>query len=186
MERHKTCSFFGHRNIQITQNLKTELYNLIKMLIEKNNVTTFLFGSRSNFIDLCHQIVTQLKANYPNIKRIAYPCQHEMCILERDKPLWEDTFFKVFKKQIEFNTYEQEVEFKEKYISGKAGYLKRNQAIINASDYCIFYYDKNYLPPKRKASKSAVNTYQPQSGTAIAYNYAIKTQKTTINVFKPI
>jgi hypothetical protein len=38
--------------------------------------------------------------------------------------------------------------------------------------YGVFYYNPEYLPPKRKSSKKSVNEYQPPSGTSLAYEYA--------------
>jgi hypothetical protein len=52
--------------------------------------------------------------------------------------------------------------------------VERNQDMVNASDYCIFYYDPQYQPPKRKYSKRSVGEYQPKSGTQLAWEYANK------------
>ena len=60
---HKTCSFIGHRKIDESEELKQRLINVIEDLIVNHNVFTFLFGSRSEFNDLCHEIVTNLKKN---------------------------------------------------------------------------------------------------------------------------
>ena len=65
----KTCCFFGHRKIEITEELKNRLLAIIENLIISENVTTFLFGSRSQFDDLCHTIVTELKEKYPHLRR---------------------------------------------------------------------------------------------------------------------
>jgi len=48
---------------------------------------------------------------------------------------------------------------------------------IDQSDFCLFYYDENYLPPKRKWAKRDLFEYQPQSGTALAYKYAQQKKK---------
>lgn len=61
----------------------------------------------------------------------------------------------------------EEIEYKTKYTSGRVSYVERNQAMINDSDYCIFYYDENY---------------QPKSGTALAYTYAKQKKKQIINI----
>ena len=45
------------------------------------------------------------------------------------------------------------------------------------------YYDENYIPKKRKNSRRDIKEYQPKSGTAVAYNYAVKKKKEIINVF---
>ena len=49
-----------------------------------------------------------------------------------------------------------------------------------------FYYDKEYLPPRRKSGKRGVTYSQPQSGCAIAYDYALKNKKRIINVFSGV
>ena len=53
-----TCCFFGHRKITETDELKSNLYSEIEKLIINEKVNTFLFGSKSQFDDLCHTIVT--------------------------------------------------------------------------------------------------------------------------------
>ena len=60
---------------------------------------------------------------------------------------------------------------------------KKNQAMIDHSDYCLFYYDKNYLPPKRKLAKRDLFAYQPNSGNALAYKYALQKKKCVHNFF---
>ena len=46
----KAC-FIGHKSIEITEELKISLKDTVEMLIN-NGVTTFLFGSMSDFDDL--------------------------------------------------------------------------------------------------------------------------------------
>ena len=67
--------------------------------------------------------------------------------------------------------------------AGAASYVERNQAMINSSDICVFYYDDNYLPARRKQSRRALSDYQSKSGTSIAYEYAVKKKKTIYNLF---
>ena len=67
--------------------------------------------------------------------------------------------------------------------AGKASYVERNQEMINKSDFCVIYYDENYLPPRRRNSKRDLTDYQPNSGTAVAYNYAVRKGKEIVNVF---
>ena len=69
--------------------------------------------------------------------------------------------------------FEEEFEHKTKYEAGRASYVERNQAMINDSDYCVFYYDKNYFPLTRT-----------KSGTKLAYEYAVRKNKKVINLFK--
>ena len=63
----KICSFFGHRKIDITKELKEKVKEIIENLIINHNVFTFLFGSRSDFDHLCHLVVTELKQKYGKI-----------------------------------------------------------------------------------------------------------------------
>lgn len=65
-----TCCFIGHREINATDELKKKLCLLIEHLITEESIDTFLFGSKSQFDDLCYDIVTEIKKKYPHIKRI--------------------------------------------------------------------------------------------------------------------
>lgn len=183
MEKHKVCSFFGHRKIETTEELKQKVKNTIENLIVSKNVKVFLFGSRSEFDSLCHLIVTELKEKYKDITRIKYTCKSETCVLEREREYWEKIYSRVYKEEVYLLGVEQEREHKTKYIAGKASYIERNYEMIYNSDYCVFLYDKNYHPPLRLCSKRSVGIYQPKSGTALAYIYAKQQKKILINVF---
>lgn len=165
----RCCCFFGHRKIVETGELKNIIYDTAENLIVNKNVDTFLFGSKSDFDDLCHKIITDLKKKYPQIKRIyvraEYPYISDLyrnSLLER----YEDTYYP------------------EKMIgAGKARYVERNYEMISGSNYCIVYYDENYFLPRRKNNKRCVTGYQPKSGTKLAYEYAVKMCE-VVNVFE--
>ena len=168
IDKDKTCCFFGHRKIDETKELKNKLYEIIEKLIVNEKIDTFLFGSKSQFDDLCHEIVTELKEKYPHIKRIYVrsafqhiPDWHEDNLLKH----YEVTYFS---------------EHMEK--AGKASYVERNQEMIIHSKFCVVYYDENYLPPRHKNSRHDLFDYQPKSGTAVAYDYAIRKKKEIITV----
>ena len=55
--------------------------------------------------------------------------------------------------------------------------------MIDMSDVCVFYFNRDYLPPKRKTSRRGIFEYQPKSGTALAFAYAKRKRKIIINVF---
>ena len=56
--------------------------------------------------------------------------------------------------------------------------------MIDNSNYCIFYYNENYIPIlKRQAKNHALSPIGRNSGTKIAYEYAIKKKKLIINLF---
>ena len=66
--------------------------------------------------------------------------------------------------------------------AGRASYVERNQAMINVSDCCVFYYLERYLPEQRKKAKRDLFVYQPKSGTKVAYDYAVTKRKKIINI----
>lgn len=90
----------------------------------------------------------------------------------------------MYHKEVHLLGVEEEIEHKTKYTAGSASYIERNYAMINASDYCIFYYDENYLPEYKRYSKKGIGFYQPNSGTALAYSYAKRKNKIIINIFE--
>lgn len=166
----KICSFFGHRNTKATPELCNELKRTIVRLIEEKDVKLFLFGSKSSFDDLCLKMVTEIQKDYPEIKRI-YVRSHYPYIDKRYKDYllerYDDT---LLPSRVE--------------NAGKASYVERNQEMINASDFCVFYYDTEYKPPLRKQSKNVLSAYQPKSGTFLAYEYAKQKKKEIINLFR--
>ena len=185
----KACSFFGHRNTTLTQMQKSKLQDVIEDLIVNHGVERFLLGSRSSFNEICHAIVTDLRNKYPTVKRYAYTCPSEACFLENMREYWEDVFSSYHKRKITFLGVEKEIEHKTKYTAGCGSYVERNQAMIDDSDYCIFYYNEKYLPQRRKISPKYASDYQPKSGTALAYQYANRRLRTgkilgIINLFE--
>ena len=154
MPVNNTACFFGHRTINETEELKEQLCETIERLIVDEKVNTFLFGSRSQFNEICLMLVTAIKEKYPHIKRVYVRAEY---------PLINDDYKKYLLKSYE-ETY-----FPEKIAkSGRAVYVERNYEMINNSQFCVFYYNKQNLPLTRK------------SGTEIALNYAITKGKQII------
>ncbi len=166
----QTCCFFGHRKIIESDSLKDQLYRAIENLIIEEKVDTFLFGSKSAFDKLCLAVVTKLKQKYPHIKRIYVRAEYQHIGDEYRKYLlerYEDTY------------YPDNIE-----NAGKAVYIKRNYQMIEKSKFCVIYYDENYIPPRRKNSKKEFADYQPQSGTKLAYEYAVRKGLNIINIME--
>ena len=180
----KSCCFIGHRNVPDTEELRQIIKKTVEELIQKHGVTLFLFGSRSNFDLFCYDVVTELQETYPNIQRIAYTCRHEYVTMKENKEQEEQLLSAVLKKQIHIRAYDAEYEHPTKYTSGRASYVERNQAMINDSDFCVFYFDKRCLPQRRKCGKNQFSDYQPKSGTALAYTYAVQKKKEIYNLFQ--
>lgn len=163
-----SCCFIGHRNIEVTDTLTTHVRTVVLDLLNKG-VEIFYFGSRSQFNDLCWNIVTDLKTDYPNILRVYIRAEYQYVDNDYTNYLlqfYEDTF------------YPSQVEG-----SGKIAYVKRNQLMIGASDYCLFYYNPNYTLPMRK-SKYGLPPKAVRGGTKLAYDYAVSKSKRIINLYE--
>ena len=150
----RTCCFIGHRVINETEGLKNKLSARIKKLVADERVDTFLFGSKSRFDSLCLELVSDLKKEYPYIKRIYVRAEY---------PSISDRY-----KDYLLESYD-ETYYPERIIgAGKAVYVERNYEMIDHSRFCIFYYDERKAPTDRK------------SGTKIALGYAQKRKKEVI------
>ena len=158
----------GHRKINLTEDLKSKLRVTMEKLIVDEKVDMFLFGSRSDFDDLCYEIVTELKEKHPHIKRVYVRAEY---------PFIDESYRNYILESYEDTYYPERME-----NAGRASYVERNQEMINQSDVCVVYYDENYAPPRRRNSRRDLADYQPKSGTKIAYDYAVRKGKTIINV----
>lgn len=146
------CCFIGHRTINETNELKIQLFKIIENLIVKENVGVFLFGSKSQFNDLCYEVVSKVKEKHTHIKRIYVRAEFSQI---------NDIYKEYLLKSYEY-TYYSNTAF------GKSAYVQRNRDMINNSDFCVIYYNQSQFPQKRK------------SGTKIALDYAIKIGKKII------
>ena len=149
-----TCCFLGHRTINETEELKSELCGIIKKLIVDEKVDTFLFGSKSRFNDLCHEIVTKIKEKHPHIKRVYVRAGH---------PYISEHY-----KNYLLKSYEGTYCPKRVIGASRAVYVKCNDDMIDNSQICIVYYDETNTSAMRK------------SGTKIALDHAIKQGKQII------
>ena len=122
----KICSFAGHATLYdseeiIKQKLKKEIINLI----EKENVTTFYSGGKGRFDLLCGYTIGELKKDYPSIKSyliLPYPS------------IRKDTYSKGF-----IETFDNIIYPNLENIPIRFAILKRNEWIINNSDFLIAY-----------------------------------------------
>ncbi len=164
----KACCIFGHRKFTEKEEVKEKLTEIIENLITEENVNTFLFGSQSEFDDLCREVLCKKKEKHPHIKRIYVRAEYQYIDKDYENYLLESC---------------EETYFPESVINaGATSYINRNYEMIDKSDICIVYYKEDYLPPRRKKGKRFLSDYQPKSGTAIAYDYAKRKKKRIINV----
>lgn len=140
----KSCCIFGHRKINLTAEEITILKTCIEYLITKENINTFIFGSKSQFNDLCLNLVSKLKEKHPYIKRIYIRAEYPFITKQYEGYLLRQYEYTYFPKNM--------------IKAGRARYVERNFEMIKKSDICLVYYDANYQ-----------NT---NSGTYKAYKYA--------------
>ena len=164
----KSCCVFGHRKIAGKEELKVRLSAIFENLIINDNVDTFYVGSRSEFDDLCRDVLSDQKEKYPHIQRI---------YIRAEYPDINEDYRKYLLQRCD-DTY-----YPERAINaGKAVYVERNCEMIDKSDICVIYFNDGYLPPRRKNSWRDLTDYQPKSGTGIAYKYAVQKKRTIINL----
>lgn len=122
----KRCCFIGHRTIEESEELFTLLRGTIKRLILEEGVRYFLFGSRSEFDDLCHHIVTEFQQEFPNIVRVAYTRRSEYAVKAEEKEKMERSWASVLKTEVKLKDYDAEVQSDRVFSAGKASYVERN------------------------------------------------------------
>ena len=161
------CCFIGHRTIIETEELKNKIHDTVKKLIVNSNVDRFLFGSKSQFDRLALEIVSQEKEKYPHVKRIYVRA--------------EFPFISEYYKDYLLKKYD-ETYYPEKILGAKRSvYIERNFEMINRSTFCVFYYNQNYIVSSIKKPKKDLGLLNNRnSGTKIAYNYALKNNKIII------
>ena len=165
--KERTCCFFGHRDIEVTDELVNCITKTVEWLITDKDINTFLFGSRSDFDSICLKVVTELKKKYHSIVRI---------YVRAEFPYINEDYVNHLLKFYDY-TY-----FPEHMINaGRAAYVERNHEMIDKSSFCVFYCDGYYISPEKENVKRPAR-YQPRSGTKLAYDYAVKKEKQIINI----
>lgn len=175
-----TITFIGHRKLGANEDeekLKIRLKNLIEYFIVSENAVVFRFGSKSEFNVLSHKVVSALQEKYPKIVRINHTCG-EFVVKGRDKKEFYENALKNLNQTTYIEDYEEIIYSDRVKKANIASYVERNNEMINLSDICIFYYDKNYELAPRKGELVR------KSGTEIAYNFAKQRKKRIINLFE--
>lgn len=154
-----TVACIGHRHIPQTQELADKVQAAVYALVVEEHANTFLFGSKSEFNDLCWRAVTSVRQEFPDIRRIyvrsAYPYVSE-AYLEYLLSLYDETYFP---PQIEG--------------AGYRSYVKRNQEMIGKCDVLFCYYSDEHVEKMCRPS-----------GTGVAVRYARKNGKRIWNIWE--
>lgn len=148
----KICAVFGHSSIKITRELEEKIFIVIEQLINQG-CESFYFGGFGIFDELCHKVVSQLKATYTHIKRIF--CLSDPRHLRTSKrPLWlkSENYEDFVYLNLDFDWWYRRIYF-------------RNCAMIDKSDIVLFYVEK-----------------RENSGAYKTFKYAMKRKKKIINL----
>ena len=154
MEHSKICSFFGHRDVEITD----ELYATTTAEILRSvdfGCCIFYFGGYGDFDDLCYQIVTKIKEKHPelSIKRV-YCVSQERYLRKNTRYFRRENYDDVIYLIPSFEGWYKSIYF-------------RNRAMIDESDTVIFYAEerensgayKAFKYAKKKKGKRIVNLF---------------------------
>lgn len=156
------CCFIGHRNIERASEVQEKLRKELRKLIEQGT-TRFIFGDHSEFNTLCYDTVTELMQEYPQIKRVKF---------RKDYPEITESV-----KQYFFNGYEDNICPKGVAQSGRASYVERNQAMIMASDICIFYSTRTINQNAEKSRNIPQELISPKAAHELLMNLQLVRKK---------
>ncbi len=151
----KICSFFGHREIEITDELYSRTALEIMRAIE-DGCTEFYFGGYGEFDELCYNIVTKIKEENPEFK-----IKRTYCV-SRERYLYKNVRY--FKRE----DYDKVIYLPPAFEGWYKSIYFRNCAMIDKSAVIIFWAEarensgayKAYKYAKRTKGKSIINLYK--------------------------
>ncbi len=173
--------FIGHRKVENKELVKEKVKEVVERLIVEKGVKTFHFGSRSEFDDICHVVVTEFQKIYPDIIRVNYNCKSEYVVKKDERERLEAGWSRLLKEEVKLKDYERGKISDRVYSAGEASYVERNEEMIDDSTYCVFFYREGYKPTPNNPRKSS-----KISGTKLAYDYAVRKKKIIINIVEEI
>lgn len=136
----KIC-VIGHTKVNNKNEIIKKFSFLLHRIRQKCFVLTCLFGSKSEFNDLCYDVYFELSRKDTNMKSIFYRCKHETAWI-KDKCLVNKQTFHFLGNET-FREYDEIVLSKNLLNTTKNSYIQRNFNMIDDSDICIFYYNSN-------------------------------------------
>ncbi len=150
----KICSFFGHRDVEITEQLHTTLTAEIWKSLDFG-CRIFYFGGYGDFDDLCYKITTKIKEENPTLAIKQIYCVSQERYLHKD--------VRYFKRE----NYDEVIYLIPSFDGWYKSIYFRNCAMIDNSDYIIFYAEeredsgayKAYKYAKKKKEKHIINLY---------------------------
>ena len=150
------CSFFGHRTITLTEELYAAAATEILKAVDFG-CRTFYFGGYGEFDSLCYKIVKGIKEEKKELGiRLVYCVPQESQLRKRVRYFTPEDYDEVIYLMPSFDYWYTSIYY-------------RNLAMIDKSDYVIFYaenvqnsgaYKAYKYANKKKADKKIVNLYK--------------------------
>ena len=155
MEEAKICSFFGHREIEITNELyATTTAELLKAV--DFGCRIFYFGGYGDFDELCYNIVSNIKEQNKDLAIKMIYCVPQEKYLRKRSPYFDK------------NRYDEIVYLIPSFDGWYKSIYFRNCAMIDKSDFIIFCAEerensgayKAFKYAKRKKDKYIINLWE--------------------------
>ncbi len=154
MKEIRICSFFGHRDIEVTESLYAKTAAEIMKAVDLG-CRVFYFGGYGDFDALCYRIVTKIKEERPEteIKRV-YCVPQERYLRQRTRYFNREDYDEAVYLMPSFEGWYKSIYF-------------RNCAMVDESDVVILFAEerensgayKIYRYAKRKNDKRIVNLW---------------------------
>ncbi len=149
-----SCCFIGHRKVQDKELVFSCVKQIVATLVSEKGVRIFRFGSKSEFDDICHIVVTNLQSIYPDIVRVNYNLKSEYTVRKEEKAKLQQRYSQILKKDVTVKDFDEFIISHQVINAGRASYVERNQDMISDSDYCVFFYMEDYKPETNPHSPS--------------------------------
>ena len=150
------CSFFGHRDVTVSDELRARVTEAIRYAIDKLDCRIFYFGGYGDFDDLCYEIVTSIRESEPSLN-----LQRIYCVPLEQRLYKKDRYYTPEK-------YEDKIYISRSFNGWYKSIYFRNCSMIDESHSVIFYAEarensgayKAYQYAQKKKDKHVFNLWQ--------------------------
>ena len=130
----RSVCFTGHRQINITRELKTRLSTKLELFVH-GGVTEFYAGGALGFDTLAEQTVTELKEHYPQVRlNLVLPCP-----AEQQTRKWSAENKAEYYRLL---SLADSIEICCEHYTADC-MKKRNQRLVDLADICVCYFNPN-------------------------------------------
>ena len=127
----KACCEFGHSDFDASNDVIEKIRNKLLYLIEEENYDTFYLGNKGLFDYFIAKELYEIKKIYPHINRVLVLAYLNQKVTNNEKEYRDKMFDEILFPPLE-------------KVPLRFAYSKRNQWIINNSDYIIFFVDYSW------------------------------------------